>query len=251
MHPSPHALRERVSRPPLAMGLAEMDHVLGGGLPAADLHEFHAASLADLPAAAGFAGALACQAAQARLLVWIRQDGLDGQAGRLYPPGLLELGLDPAAIVLVRARDAGDALRASADAARSAAPGAVLVELWGRCAPLDLTASRRLLLAARNSGVAILLLGVEAPPRPSAATTRWTVRSLPSRPLAADAPGAPTWNLALLRHRGGVQPREWQVEWDRDHGCLRPLLPAWEAPHPGPVVPLPVHGPAAEWRRAG
>ncbi len=55
-------------------------------------------------------------------------------------------------------------LRAGAEAARCPAVGAVLMEPWGEARPLDLTASRRLTLAADQSGVTVFLL--RARPRP-------------------------------------------------------------------------------------
>src|SRR5262249_32632717 len=45
----------------------------------------------------------------------------------------------------------------------------------------------------------------------TAAVTTWRVASAAS---ADDAgPGAPRWELTLVRCRGGRVPRSWQVEW--------------------------------------
>ena len=66
-----------------------------------------------------------------------------------------------------------------------------------------------------------LMLRAGASPAPSAAQTRWQVRALPSRALAANAPGRPAFAVTLLRHRGGVVEREWRVEWDRDRKSFR------------------------------
>ena len=73
----------------------------------------------------------------------------------------------------------------------------------GKCPALDLTASRRLALAAEQSGVTLFLLRLEAQPVPSAADTRWTVGAAPSRSLEADAPGPPMFEIELLRRRAG------------------------------------------------
>ncbi|MDP3254902.1 MAG: hypothetical protein Q8M82_02805, partial [Bosea sp. (in: a-proteobacteria)] len=107
-------------------------------------------------------------------------------------------------------------LRAGAEAARCPALGAVLIEPWGEPRRLDLTASRRLALAAEGSGATTLVLRAAVAPQPSAASTRWQVASLPSRALEANAPGAPAFSLRLLRHRGGLGECEWRVEWSRD-----------------------------------
>ena len=95
-----------------AIVAAEIDATLSGGLERAALHEVYAAGAADLAAATGFALGLALRAAQGeaargeRSILWVRQDFVDAETGRLHAPGLNELGLDPARLLLVRARDA-------------------------------------------------------------------------------------------------------------------------------------------------
>jgi protein ImuA len=200
----------------VSFGAPALDAALGGGIARAALHEVYAPATADLAAATGFAIGLAIRAAQERQILWVRQDVVDAETGRLHPPGLTELGLDPARVLLVRARDAEGVLRAGAEAARCPALGAVLIEPWGAPRRLDLTASRRLALAAEGSGATTLLLRAAVAPQPSAASTRWQVASLPSRALEANAPGAPAFSLRLLRHRGGLGECEWRVEWSRD-----------------------------------
>jgi protein ImuA len=215
---------------PVPFGAPTLDGPLGGGLARAALHEVYAAGGADGAAATGFAAGVALRAAAGgRQIAWIRQDFLDAEVGRLHPPGLAELGLDPGQVLLVRAKDVQGVLRAGLEATRCAVLGAVLIEPWGESRLLDLTASRRLSLAAKASGAA----------------TRWLVRSLPSRALEANAPGYPAFVATLLRHRRGVAGREWCLEWDRDRGCFqdRPVPDA--APVPRPVVPVPARRAAA------
>jgi protein ImuA len=142
------------------------------------------------------------------------------ELGELYPPGLAEFGADPSAILTVRVHDALAALRAGNEALRCAALGAVAIEIWGAPKALDLTATRRLARAAERAGVTALLLHVAAEPMPSAALSRWSVRTSASRALAAGAPGAGVFEADLLRHRAGFPPRSFRVEWDR--ACSRP-----------------------------
>ena len=252
----------------VSFGAPALDAALGGGIARAALHEVYAPATADLAAATGFAVGLAIRAAQERTILWVRQDVVDAETGRLHPPGLTELGLDPARVLLVRARDAEGVLRAGAEAARCPALGAVLIEPWGAPRRLDLTASRRLALAAEGSGVTTLLLRAAVVPQPSAASTRWQVASLPSRALEANAPGAPAYSLRLLRHRGGLGECEWRVEWSRDrqsfqesdvrsdvrnrHAAagrnettLQPRASPDATPLSRPVVPFPADRPAA------
>jgi protein ImuA len=241
----------------VTFGAPTLDDLLGGGIARAALHEVYAAGTADLAAATGFSVGLAIRAAPTRPVLWVRQDVLDAETGRLHPPGLVELGLDPARILLVRARDAGGVLRAGGEAARCAALGAVLIEPWGDPRLLDLTASRRLALAAEASGVTTVLLRASPRQQASAARTRWQVSALPSRALEANAPGNPAFSLRLLRHRGGIDEREWRMEWSRDRQSFQEQsvfpdraastgrLPD-AAPLPRPVVPFPADRPAAE-----
>jgi protein ImuA len=218
-------------------------------LAPAALHEFYAAADADAPAqvclALGVAGA-------DKSLLWVRQAFLDREFGGPNPCGLGELGLDPGRITLVSAADAPSALQAGLEGARCAALAAVVVELWGEPAALDLTASRRLALAAKASGVRVMMLRAGARPRPSAAETRWEVRAAPSRALPANAPGNPAFDITLLRSRIGLEGRRHHLEWDRD---ARTLVVSSAAGHPaadaairtaggsplsGAVVPLPL-----------
>jgi len=209
-----------------AFGIADLDALLGGGLRRGALHEIFAAGDGDLAAAAGFALALAHLAGRARPLLWVRQDFIDHEAGRLYPPGLIEFGLDPRRVVLARAKDGLGVLRAGAESVRCAALGAVLIELWGETPALDAIASRRLSLAAKVSGVTILLLRTSARPTPGSAQTRWQVRSHSSHALAANAPGFPVIAATLTRQRSGPADRTWMMEWNRDRQCFADCSPA-------------------------
>ncbi|MGR3757358.1 MAG: ImuA family protein [Tranquillimonas sp.] len=185
-----------------------------------------------------------------RRTVWVRESIVARELGETHPLGLAEFGVDPNRMILVRARDARATLRAGHEALRCGGLDAVLIEPWGSPRVLDLTATRRLAHAARTSGVTAFLLRIGAAPQPSAAMTRWRVRAAPSAPLAAGAPGLPAFAIDLLRHRAGIPPQSWHVEWDHDRQCFR--KPALS----GAVAAVPVHGPAAQdagerWRRTG
>ena len=152
----------------------------------------------------------------------------------LYGPGLAAQGLDPARLVLVRASRDGEILWAMEEGLRAAGIAAVVGEV-GR---LPAVASRRLQLAAERSGVTVLVLrrwrdgGEAARERnlPSAATTRWRIAALPSRPIAIPSPasgggsgwglgvGVTRWRVELLRCRGG-EPACWDVEAGEGQGA--------------------------------
>ncbi|GEP09908.1 ImuA family protein [Methylobacterium gnaphalii] len=231
-------------------GLPDLDGWLGGGLARGSLHEVYAERVADAAAAAGFGLGMAGRAAGERPLVWTRQDLVSLETGQIHGAGLAAFGLDPACLILVRARDPTAALRAVAEAARCAAIGAAIMEIWGEPKVLDLKASRRLALAASASGVTLVMIRLQAEPAPSAAASRWSVASTASVPLEANAPGRPAFKITLLRHRAGLSRRSWRVEWDRDSAAFA------LASLPCPVVSVPAHRPvaaqdAALLRRAG
>ncbi|WP_020181465.1 hypothetical protein [Methylopila sp. M107] len=230
-------------------GLADIDDALGGGLKRGALHEVFARRTMDAAAAEGFGLCLALRAAGERPIVWARQDYSETEAGALHGEGVAAFGGDPDRLILVRPRDATGVLRAANEAARCAGLGAVLAEVWGTPKTLDLKASRRLSLAAASSGVTLVMIRGGAEPEASAAMSRWSVAAAASTPLEANAPGPPAFEAALLRHRAGVAPKSWRVEWDRDRLVFA-------APLPRAVVPVPADRPARAareplMRRAG
>ena len=191
------------------------DGWLRGGLESTKLHELYARDADDAPAACGFAVALAI-AAGALPLLWVRTATAERRGGRLLGAGLVELGLSPTAMVIATVADESGLLRAAADAARCDGLGTLVIETWGRAPQIDLTATRRLMLAAEASGVTVLSLRLGAEPTPSAAATRWGIAAAPATALAADAPGHPGFAVELLRRRGGPAGARWTVEWKRD-----------------------------------
>ena len=238
----------------VALGHADADATLQGGLALAAMHEVFAEGRQSAAATgfiAGLAGlvSLAGRAAARRPLVWIRQDFAEIESGALSMAGLAELGLDPRRVVTVRAADVDAALRTAADALACDALGAVVLEVWGEARQLDLVASRKLTLAAQASGVTGLLLRVAAQPQPSTAETRWIVRAAHSPPAAVwSGWGAPVFEAQLVRNRHGPVGR-WIMEWKCDE-CLF----AKPAAYPQPVAAAPAHRPhqaRARERRAG
>ena len=146
------ALRETITRierraptdmlAPAPFGVAAVDRALVGGLARGRLHELFAAEPGDTGSAAGFAAMLACLAAPGDTpLVWLRQEEAERRGGRLHAPGLAEIGLDPARLLLVVLPDPVALLRAAADVVRCPQVGVAVIELWKSPRALDLTAS--------------------------------------------------------------------------------------------------------------
>jgi protein ImuA len=226
------------------------DDWLMQGAPAAQLHEIYGMEAEDGPAATGFAVALALAGQKqgdttaighvAAPILWVRQQGRGD--GRLHATGLLDLGLAPDALVLAEVPDPAALLRVAADAARCPGLGTVIVETHGRVPGLDLTATRRLMLAAEASGVTVLSVRLAAQVEPSAAASRWGIAAMPSRTLPGDvfgtpAPGRPAFLVECLRRRGGPAGTRWPVEWNRETRHFV-TLPAQETALPGAGLPL-------------
>ncbi len=234
------------------LGHAAADGALQGGLMRGTLHEVFARDAAGY----GFAAALARRAGGTKRLLWIVQDFSALEHGQISATGLAEFGIDPAGVLLMRAANATDALRAGADALSCTALGAVIVEIPGNPKILDLTASRRLVLGAQTSGVTALVLRSEAEIEPSAAQTRWCVRT--ARSAKTDDWGSPRFDAELTRNRQGETGR-WMMEWCCDDGAFRdPVEPEArkyieQAAHPGAVASQACDRPAypPPQRRAG
>jgi len=232
-HGAAHASRK------VALGHAEADLHLQGGLAVGAMHEVFAEAGRQSAAATGFVAGLAGRVAGLRPVIWIRQDFAEMEAGAVSMSGLSELGLDPRCLVSVHAVDVDQALRATADALACDAVGAVVLEVWGEAKQLDLVASRKLTLAAQASGATSLVLRMAAEPRASTAETRWIVRAAhsPPSPLPSSAWGSPLFEVRLVRNRHGPTGR-WIMEWKSDE-CLfgKP------AAYPQPVAAAPAHRP--------
>jgi protein ImuA len=191
------------------LGAAPVDAALGGELSRRALHEIAAASEAETAAATGFALALAARSPGP--VLWVAEDMALAESGVPYGPGLDDFGLAPERLVTVAAAKSREVLWAAEEALGCRGVGAVIGEV--RSPRLDLTATRRLsLAAARGGGLALLLRHVQGP-EPSAAATRWIVAAAPSDAAGPSGPGPPRFVLALARSRRG-HPGSWVVEWN-------------------------------------
>lgn len=198
------------------LGAEHIDARLGGGLVCAALHELFAQE-EDAGVAAAFALMLAVRGGDRhKPILWVRDDRAGRSSGQIYGPGLIALGADPERFIFIHAPDELAVLRAGAECIKCAGIGAVVIEPYRKAPSLDLTATRRLAMAAASSGVLSLLLRVGADPAPSAAQTRWQVAAASSVPLEGNAPGCPAFAVTLLRHRAGIAGFNACLEWDRD-----------------------------------
>jgi protein ImuA len=133
-------------------------------------------------------------------VLWVQESRL---ADSLCPQGLRPF-FDPARLVLARPTGSLAVLQVTEEALRSGAAPLVIAEL---AEAADLTASRRLQLAAASGGGGVrgLCLLPEARARPNAAETRWHCT-----PVPGPGGGRQLWELVKnKRGRLGV----WEIAW--------------------------------------
>jgi protein ImuA len=140
-------------------------------------------------------------------------------------------------VIYAEAGNAATVLLTMEEGLRHADLAGVVGEVSGK---LTLTASRRLQLAAEQTGVTCLALRRSRRhddalfSEPTAAVTRWRVTAVPAPAMFAHAPetpglAPPRWRLDLVRCRGG-EPASWIVEATDETGHLG--LPADLADRP-------------------
>lgn len=218
-----HSLRrqvaqiEGVSRPregqSLRLGVAALDAALGGGLALGAVHEIAPAAPRHIGAAVGFGVALAALAAQPKPALWIVQDYAAFEAGLPYGPGLALYGLAMPRLIMLRVAQPRDALWAMEEALKSGAVAIVVAELARDGAGTDLTATRRLSLAAAEADALGLILRHHACDHASAVTTRWDVAASPSKRDAFGGLGPAAFALSLVKNRRGPTG-PWHLAWD-------------------------------------
>jgi protein ImuA len=195
----------------LALGAPGIDQALGGGLLMGAVHELHASRPLDHGATAGFAGALAVLAREAgKQTLWIQQDFAATEAGALY--AMEAFGLPLSSLVIVQVPRVVDALWAFEEALKCRAVAAVIAEI-AEDGTVDLTATRRLSLAARDGGGLGLFLRHRRSATSSASATRWEVASAASQRDQFGGLGHTTFALSLVKNRCGPCDR-WTIAWD-------------------------------------
>jgi len=228
-----------------SLGISEIDARLNGGLLRGALHEIAAADHRSQPAALGFLLALTQTArkireGQKQLQTVDRQtlslESQPGEPGRhsrgillwpfakhpnafgfLYPPGLKFFGLDPSRLLFIRCATDRECLWAMEEGLRI---GGVAAVIGARPKAMDLTASRRLQLAAEQANTPVFLLRNYSDGAQSAAVTRWRISPAPSAHDEFGFFAYARWRVALEYARGG-KTGEWVMEWNHDALSLR------------------------------
>jgi protein ImuA len=169
-----------------------------GGLPTGCIHEVKGSSLAS---ALAFSSILSARiAGDQGNIVYIAPDR------SLHPLGLLPYGMRLDQFLHVSVRRPQNLSWAVMEALRCSQVSAAMAILDGA----DLTASRRLQLAAESSGATAFLLGHATSAPIAAPITRWKVSPKIGKP--GQRFDEPAWTLDLLYCRGG-RPGSWAIEW--------------------------------------
>lgn len=167
-------------------------------------------------------------------VVYLQLQAEAQEMGLPYGPGLVNLGFDPAALVLIRPANIVEFLWAAEEAIACRAVAAVVADVAGQPKALNFTASRRLSLRAAGSGASAFFLRYGAWREASAAQLRWHIAPALSGPLPFDAraPGETRWQAKL--EKGAItntQNQEWLLEWTEngfeiiDTGSASPAQP--------------------------
>lgn len=217
---------------PWLLGAAEVDARLGPrGLDPHAIHEIKpGTAIADWGAALGFALRLAVRRLRAPdrgphdrgphdrgiagRILWCATDRMTGEIGRPHGIGLLRLGIDPAALILVEARRPADVLWAIEDGARSRS----LLLVLGLVDEVGSIPARRLSLATEAGATPLLLLTHPQRAATAATASRWRISARPSamHPLDPRAPGATRFGFAIERCRNRpleTEARSHLLEW--------------------------------------
>ncbi|MGD9738750.1 MAG: ImuA family protein [Bauldia sp.] len=242
----------------LPFGIGEIDDRLGGGLPLAALHEFRCEETRDSGSLIGFAsGVLARLAVQdIKPILWIEEEMASAEAGVPFGSGIAQFGLDPARLILVRARRPEDALWTFEEGLRCSGLAAALVVIRGTPKVLDLTVSRRLALRSAANGVAGFLLRQSSAPEPGASITRWRIGPCPAGVMDgfAEGIGRPAWRAVIEKNRLGMTGG-FDLEWDQEKRSFAPSATADPVARPALSVDRPdraaAEGTFVAFRKAG
>jgi len=227
----------------LPTGSVGLDAALGGGVPRAALTEIHGTETRKAASVAGFAlGLLArLHAGTNGPILWIGTSEIFRESGFPYALGLKTMfGIEPHHLLFCETRLLSDALWVAEEASGLSAIPAILLEVRGNPARLDLTATRRLQRRAELSGRPILLLRQAAETEPTAAPIRFVVapaeaglRATIAGPLPRSI-GPPRFEVTLSKSRTAV-PGQFTLEWNPDERAFHDPQGGGET-HAGAVV---------------
>lgn len=197
--------------------IPDLDQHLNGGFRKNGLHEVRCSLARDFACAAGFTLGLAAQFGKknCRRIFWVIDPAASIDSGLPFPDGLSEHGIDPKALIFVRPITLQDALWATDQAAKCSDLSAVVFQVRGNPRHFDMTATRRLMLRARESGVLVCVLRQSGEEEASAAATRWHVEIMPSGPDPDFEHGlGQTRHVQKLERNRHGRTGQWTLLWN-------------------------------------
>lgn len=221
----------RISRGFLPFGVPEIDARLpGGGLALGALHEVAGGANGAIHGAAAALFAAGIVARTHGHVLWClpRHD--------LFAPALAQAGLHPDRVIYAETGADISILACFEEGLRHGGLVGVVAEVG----KLGMTASRRLQLAAEQTGTIGIAIRrwrrqTDAADfgQPTASTTRWRVTALPSSPSEAPGVGRPRWQVELIRARAS-ESADFEVEACDEEGRI--VIPAKLVHRPTPAV---------------
>lgn len=212
-----------------SFGDTAIDDVLGGGLPFAALTEFRCDETRVAGPASSFAWILA-RRVQAILtqsrgkmpIIWIGETYTRLEGGELYPPGLCNLGIDPSQCLFIQPRSLNDALWAAEICAKETAISAIILEIRGNPAQLDMAGTRRLHLRAQASGRPVFIVKQSGQAEATAARIRFHIepasasfKTLPSHQIFEQSIHYPAFRITIEKSQNPA-PHTFIMEWNHD-----------------------------------
>lgn len=195
---------KRKRRDVLPFGITEVDTWLpSGGLSLGAVHEISEGGVRGAEAAVAPLFAAGILARLSGPVLWCLH------SRDLFAPALARVGLHPDRVIYCETWKDSEILPAMEDGLRHRGLAGVVGELMR----LPLTPSRRLQLAAEDSGVVALVVRRSSQhlEETNAAFSRWRVSPAPSASGRAVELGRARWNVELLRCRG-AEPHSWLLE---------------------------------------
>ena len=204
----------------ISTGCPEIDTSLPAhGLAGGAVHEMAGVGYQDRSAALGFALGLTARLLQERPgpLIWC--ETRDHDRLHIHGPGLMAFGIDPGRLTKVTVARETDLLWALEEALDCPYVAGVVGILWSE-KRYSFTASRRLSLRAKKSGVTALLVRSHHARGASAAATRWRIAGAPSPALAPYSSMLPRlgnagWRVDLCKSGNGRE-NKWDVVWNHE-----------------------------------
>ncbi len=204
----------------LSTGSHEVDRIFpANSIESSSLIEVLPESYRQRSAAMGAALALSARLLHQKPgpLIWCQLR--DPERLHLHAPGLMAFGIDPQRIVKLTIKNEQDLLWAMEEALDCPYLCGVVGVLWKEKL-YNFTASRRLSLRARESGVSALMLRSHRANGTTAADIRLSVSAkisseMPPRKVFLPRIGKTIWNLELKKCRG-ARSGSWQIGWNHE-----------------------------------